>query len=317
MIARHSTTPNALELWAKISAPLPATAIEWRQDGKPITRDGKYFARFVPYVSAQYVRERLDMVVPGEWDYHLEVLPPAGDSDGVAVLAFKARLQILGVIREDVGQGSDYKAAATDAFKRVAMRFGIAAELYAAQPCWVQVESESKYAKPLEDPTAAYVRKYGGLPGAHAAPHVAPAPDRQAAPRTAAKPAASKPAATPASKPAATPAEDPTLSAARDMFDLEDVPGEEPAPTPLADEPACPKCGGRMWDNRLSKRNPKAPDYKCQDRACDGVIWPPKDGNGPRRAPAPEPAPTLPPAEDDGFLDALAAGVEADDGLPF
>ena len=43
-----------------------------------------------------------------------------------------------------------------------------------------------------------------------------------------------------------------------------------------ADEPSCPKCGGRMWDNRVSKRNPKAPDYKCRDRPCDGVIWPPK-----------------------------------------
>jgi hypothetical protein len=31
-----------------------------------------------------------------------------------------------------------------------------------------------------------------------------------------------------------------------------------------------------MWDNRLGKRNPKAPDFKCRDRDCDGVIWPPK-----------------------------------------
>jgi hypothetical protein len=31
-----------------------------------------------------------------------------------------------------------------------------------------------------------------------------------------------------------------------------------------------------MWDNRLTKRNPKAPDYKCQNRSCDGVVWPPK-----------------------------------------
>ena len=29
-----------------------------------------------------------------------------------------------------------------------------------------------------------------------------------------------------------------------------------------------------MWDNRLSKRNPKAPDFKCRNRSCDGVIWP-------------------------------------------
>jgi hypothetical protein len=31
-----------------------------------------------------------------------------------------------------------------------------------------------------------------------------------------------------------------------------------------------------MWDNRETKKNPKAPDYKCRDRNCDGVIWPPK-----------------------------------------
>jgi hypothetical protein len=29
-----------------------------------------------------------------------------------------------------------------------------------------------------------------------------------------------------------------------------------------------------MWDNRLGKRNPRAPDFKCRDRGCDGVIWP-------------------------------------------
>jgi hypothetical protein len=29
-----------------------------------------------------------------------------------------------------------------------------------------------------------------------------------------------------------------------------------------------------MWDNRLTKRNPKAPDYRCRDRSCDGVVWP-------------------------------------------
>jgi len=40
--------------------------------------------------------------------------------------------------------------------------------------------------------------------------------------------------------------------------------------------PPCPKCNGEMWDNREGKRNPKAPDFKCKDRGCDGVIWPPR-----------------------------------------
>ena len=41
--------------------------------------------------------------------------------------------------------------------------------------------------------------------------------------------------------------------------------------------PPCPKCAGQMWDNRATKRNPKAPDYKCKTDGCDGVIWPPRE----------------------------------------
>ncbi len=45
----------------------------------------------------------------------------------------------------------------------------------------------------------------------------------------------------------------------------------EPAVT---GNPACPRCGGPMWDNRDSKRNPRAPDFRCRNRTCDGVLWP-------------------------------------------
>jgi len=35
-----------------------------------------------------------------------------------------------------------------------------------------------------------------------------------------------------------------------------------------------------MWDNKAKKAsgamNPKAPDFKCKNPECDGVIWPPK-----------------------------------------
>ena len=50
--------------------------------------------------------------------------------------------------------------------------------------------------------------------------------------------------------------------------------------------PVCPKCHGPMWDNREGKRNPKAPDFKCKDRGCDGVIWPPRDGRAAVASPA-------------------------------
>lgn len=163
MIARHETNVDRMDVWSKLSAPLPPQVISWRQDGKPIQRDGKFFARFVAYIDANTVRERLDSVVPGEWDLTLELMPArVADGDGVASddpCAFKARLQILGVMREDVGQGRDYKAAATDAFKRAAVRFGIGHELYSYEQNWVQVDGDGKYPRPTEDPGDAYQRK--------------------------------------------------------------------------------------------------------------------------------------------------------------
>ena len=215
MIARHEAQVDKTDIWSALAATLPAELISWRQDGRATLRDGKFYARFLAYIDANTVRERLDGVVPGEWDLTLELLPTLpldGNTEPeMASCSFKARLQVLGVIREDVGTGRDYKQAATDAFKRAAVRFGIAHELYAYEQNWVQVDGDGKFAKPVEDPADAYARR--AAPPADASPMV-------------------------------------------------------------AGEPSCPRCGGRMWDNRLSKRNPKAPDYKCRSRACDGAVWP-------------------------------------------
>jgi hypothetical protein len=233
---------DRMDIWSKLAAPLPAGVISWRQDGRAIQRDGQYFARFVAYVEANTVRERLDTVVPGEWDLTLDLLPPtpaqgpAGDADDAQV-SFKARLQILGVIREDVGTGRDYKSAATDAFKRAAVRFGIAHELYSFEQNWVQVDGDGKYAKPIEDPSAAYARRQGRTGRTETARVETEVPQTVVTDSV----AATGPRA--------------------------------------SDEPICPKCGGRMWDNRATKRNPRAPDFKCRDRSCDGVIWPARAGN--------------------------------------
>jgi hypothetical protein len=232
-----------MDIWSKLAAPLPAGVISWRQDGRPIQRDGKFVARFVAYVEANTVRERLDTVVPGEWDLTLDLLPPMPGAPGSVAedetqVSFKARLQILGVIREDVGTGRDYKSAATDAFKRAAVRFGIAHELYSFEQNWVQIDGDGKYAKPIEDPASAYARRQGR---------------------------------TGRTEPPRSETEVPQQVVA------EGVPATGPR---ASDEPTCPKCGGRMWDNRATKRNPRAPDFKCRDRSCDGVIWPPRAGMG-------------------------------------
>ena len=290
MIARHETTMDKHDIWTKLAAPLPTGSIMWRQDGKPSMRDGRWFARFVAYVEANTVRERLDGVVPGEWDLTLELLPAlAGADEDVAAASFKARLQILGVIREDVGTGRDYKAAATDAFKRAAVRFGIAHELYDYEQNWVQVDGDSRFAKPLEDPQAAYNRRYSGKPGVVGVNGAnAPAPASTGPALVAATPTAPTAPAAPLEQSA------PVLTvAAGDM-------------APAAENPPCPKCGGRMWDNRVGKRNPKAPDFKCRDRSCDGVIWPPKAG-----------ARGAAKTEEAAELDAAPLGLTGTDDIPF
>jgi hypothetical protein len=261
MIARHDAHTDKADIWSRLAEPLPNGVVYWRQDGKVITRDGKYLARFVAYIEANTARERLDAVVPGEWDLTLELLPPLPGMDDAgegANCSFKARLQILGVIREDVGTGRDYKSAATDAFKRAAVRFGIAHELYAYEQYWVQVDGDGRYAKPLEDPGVVYARRFGPANGA-------PAPDD-----------------TMSNTDAVADAPPSRSAAAKRVRQTAASTGTEQA-DPAAEAtglPACPKCGGKVWDNRLSKRNPKAPDYKCRDRSCDGVIWPGRGAAG-------------------------------------
>ena len=230
MIARPEAPIEKGDVWAKLAAPLPQGAISWRQDGRIVNREGMPFARFVACVEANAVRERLDAVIPGDWDLTLDLLPPvpAGDDSAEpAACAFKARLQILGVVREDVGTGKDYKQAATEAFKRAAVRFGIASELHPQGSNWVLMDGDGRDARPVEDPAIAYERSHGR----------------------------------------------PNRPSRRGPLALES-PVQKPVSTEAS--PHCPKCEGAMWDNRATKRNPKAPDFKCRDKSCDGVIWPEK-----------------------------------------
>ena len=304
MIARHDVHTEKGDIWSRLAEPLPNGVVYWRQDGKTIARDGKYFARFVAYIEANTARERLDAVVPGEWDLTLELLPPLpglDDGDGGSC-SFKARLQILGVIREDVGTGRDYKAEATDAFKRAAVRFGIAHELYAYEQNWVQMDGDGRNAKPLEDPGAVYARRFGPTNGANLPAESsvgeidspAPVADAPARPQGSAKRTRqSAAAAAKESAPVDVPAEAVVLEA--------------------TGTPSCPKCGGRMWDNRLSKRNPKAPDFKCRDRSCDGVIWPGRPGGASSGRETAKPADVVPSAD---TLDSSPLGMALDD-IPF
>lgn len=71
-------------------------------------------------------------------------------------------------------------------------------------------------------------------------------------------------------------------------------------------KPSCPICGGGMWDNTRErdgspKKNPRAPDYKCKDKECGGVIWPPKRAKNERMEAAPTPEGPPPDLDDMPF----------------
>jgi hypothetical protein len=201
-------TATTETIWAKLAAPLDPRVIKTREQAGKTLR----------YIDSRTVDDILDASAPGEWNLSLTFLGARDvvNRDGVVqgqAFAIKASLTVYGVTREDVGEGRDYKAAASDALKRAAVRFGIGRELYGENPSGARQ----------------------GLPAASAG--------------------ATSPSAT--GKSAAT---------------------AEPAPTPAGTpDPVCPVCSGACWDNRATKRNPRAPDWKCKDRGCAGVIWPPRD----------------------------------------
>lgn len=157
------------EVVAALSAPLPPEKLKARIDGKP-NADGK--ARFVIYTDAGAVRERLDEVVPGQWSLTLTTIGEitvAGrgkEDQSTKQVAVKAAITILPptgelpVTREDVGQGKDWKAASSDAFKRAGVRWGIGHEIGSLPSPMVKVKdaTRGKSAQPAEDPVLAAFR---------------------------------------------------------------------------------------------------------------------------------------------------------------
>lgn len=105
--------------------PFTPEAIKWKVQATGPKNKPKTWGMVVPYIDARLVIERLDHVFPGEWSDHTE--PVAGNGN-----AMICRLTVAEQTRSDVGEsGHSMKAAASDALKRVAVRFGIGASIYA------------------------------------------------------------------------------------------------------------------------------------------------------------------------------------------
>lgn len=146
-----SLTP---EVGKALRAPFDPRAIGWKAQS---TSKDKRRALAVAYVDARVVAARLDRVVgPAGWhdsftvlrDETREVLVTMTDGKQqkrrVREVEVECALTILGVAKTDVGMGEDMKSAYSDAFKRAAVKFGVARYIYGLPKVWVDYDPAHK-----------------------------------------------------------------------------------------------------------------------------------------------------------------------------
>jgi hypothetical protein len=271
---------NDTDLHEKLSAPFPASDLEWRVQRSGITKDGKPWAMIVPYISNRAIQERLDVTVgPSHWrnEYRFQGDTSGGQSTpgvlcGIAILDDVTEEWVM---KWDGAEQSDiesFKGGLSNAMKRAAVQWGMGRYLYSMAAQFANLSDEKvSGAEVLEikDSGGQKHRYYWTAPGA---------------------PTSNGNGSKPAAQQATT------------------TPSRAPAQGAQTASHECPQCGGPMWDNRENKRNPRSPDFKCKDRSCEGVIWPERS-NGKKQVAA---------ARDGGDVDDYGPEtVYDDDNLPF
>lgn len=121
------------DIYDQLVAPFEARRVGLKPQS---VKEGKALA--VAYVDARAVQDRLD-----------EAAGPAGWSDSYQVINAKAvlcRLTVLGITKEGIGEAGGtpgeeaLKSAESDAFKRAAVKFGVARYLYRLPKRWLRFD---------------------------------------------------------------------------------------------------------------------------------------------------------------------------------
>ena len=119
------------DIQKRLQAPFPVKDVHWKPASFNRERSR---ALLLAHIDARAVQDRLDATCPDDWSFELELVTVAMRP------TVKGRLTVLGVVREDFGEGdevSTLKAAASDAFKRCAGQFGIGRYLDDLPESWV------------------------------------------------------------------------------------------------------------------------------------------------------------------------------------
>jgi len=233
---------------AELVQPFDPESVEFKAGA---TTQDKARALALAYVDSRVYQARLDAVAP---DWHNEYTREyAGDR-----VIVTCALTVAGVTRQAIGESLQASArhdgstvieenaattAEAQAFKRACSAFGLGRYLYSVPQVWADYDS----AKRQFTPAAVVALREMLRTGKYEAPAAANGSGHNG-----------------------------NGSHAGNGH----APAAQAGDTTSGATPACPKCGGPMWDNRAGKKNPKAPDFKCRDKGCDGVVWPPKQSEG-------------------------------------
>ena len=225
---------------AELAQPFDPEAVEFKAGA---TTQDKARALALAYVDSRVYQGRLDAVTP-DWrnEYTREYV-----GDRVIVTC---ALTVAGVTRQAIGESLQASArhdgstvieenaatsAEAQAFKRACSAFGLGRYLYSVPQVWAEYDAQRRQFTPAARPGPARDAAHGQVRARGQAP-------RQ--PRC-----ASGGNGNSGSGPTAT-ARGPARQRRRRRRGA---------------TPACPKCGGAMWDNRASRRNPRRPDLQVQE----------------------------------------------------
>lgn len=130
---------SELELFKKLAKPFPADVVKWRVGQ---TSNDDTACKPLAYITARHVMGRLDKVLGfNNWKDDLNMIGDAYRCE------LSVRVNDEWITKVDVAEGTNIetvKGGASDAFKRVAVKFGIGRYLYDIDDQWVDLKNIKK-----------------------------------------------------------------------------------------------------------------------------------------------------------------------------
>ena len=127
-----------------MKAPCTADEIEWKQDSDP-KKHKKNWSRYVPYVDARALMERLDKAFEHFWSVKTEYMGMNKKGTDMYMSTIKIEIGNVKIERNDWAEDTaigPIKGGASNAFKRAGTQFGFGRELYNYPTVYVQFEGD-------------------------------------------------------------------------------------------------------------------------------------------------------------------------------